>query len=476
MNIKYISRLEVISFVIGASLMTFELAAARVLAPTIGSSTYVWTSVIGVIIAALSAGYYAGGILADKRNKQSDVALLLVMAAFFVMLALVAYDDVLSGIAAGFSDVRLQGLMASFVLFAPASFILGAISPYLAKLRVRSLATSGRSVASLSAYNSLGGIVGTFVTGFILFGYIGSKETIIIVGVLLFLSSWLIDYRSRVVLRIAVGVLLVVMALSKVLNTSEIISIDTMSAHYVIKTTPYNGEQIRGLQTGPRGIQSGVRIDGSSQPVFWYAKELARISLEKQPKSVLVLGGGAFTLPEYLGEKLPDAQIDVVEIDPKLEAIAEDYFYFTKPRNVELIFADARSFINQTDKTYDVVIVDVYGDTSIPFSLLTKEYGDKVASRLTNEGIVLANLIAGVNGPCRAIFDAANATYAGKLPKQYYTIFAGDERRRTNIITLYSKQDTAYGLKPAPQPSAPAYSDNFMPIERLNHSCASGIE
>lgn len=473
MNMKFFGRLEVISFIIGASLMTFELAAARILAPTIGSSTYVWTSVIGVIIAALSAGYYVGGVLADKRNKQSDVAMLLVAAAFFVMFALVAYDDVLGAIALSSSDVRLQGLLASLVLFAPASFIIGSISPYLAKLRVKSLDTSGRSVASLSAYNSLGGIVGTFVTGFILFGYIGSKETIMIVGAVLFLSSWLVDSRSRVVLRALLGLLMVFMALSKVTYASDVISIDTMSAHYIIQTTTYDGEQIRGLQTGPRGIQSGVRMDGSSEPVFWYTKELARITLEKQPSSILILGGGAFTLPEYFGEKLPDARVDVVEIDPKLEAIAEDYFYFTKPRNVELIFADARSFINQTDRRYDVIIIDVFGDTSIPFSLLTSEYGEQVSARLNDNGIVLANIIAGVKGPCRALFDAANASYLDNLPKQFYTSSDGDDALRTNIVALYSKQDVDYSLKPVPPILAPAYSDNFMPIERLNHGCLS---
>jgi predicted membrane-bound spermidine synthase len=471
MNMKYFGRLEVISFVIGASLMTFELAAARVLAPTIGSSTYVWTSVIGVIIAALSLGYYTGGVIADKRNKQSDVALLLVAASFFVMFALVTYDDVLGAIAEGPGDVRVQGLLASLILFAPASFVLGAISPYLAKLRVRSLETSGRSVASLSAYNSLGGIVGTFVTGFILFGYIGSKETIMIVGAVLFLSSWLVDYRSRVAPRVAIGIVMVFMGMSKVSLGSDVISIDTMSAHYVIQTTTHSGQQIRGLQTGPRGIQSGVRLDGSSEPVFWYTKELARITLEKQPSSILILGGGAFTLPEYLGEKLPDAHIDVVEIDPKLKTIAEDYFYFTKPRNVELIFADARSFINQTDRRYDVIIVDVYGDTSIPFTFLTREYGEQVSARLNDKGIVLANILAGVTGPCRAIFDAANTSYGATLPKQFYTSYGGDTALQTSMITLYSTHDAAYGLKPVPKPFTPSYSDNFMPAERLSHGC-----
>ena len=59
--------LGVISFLIGFALMAYELVAARLLAPTIGSSIYVWTSVIGIIIAALSIGYWLGGKLADAR-------------------------------------------------------------------------------------------------------------------------------------------------------------------------------------------------------------------------------------------------------------------------------------------------------------------------------------------------------------------------------------------------------------------------
>lgn len=470
---KYFGRLEIISFIIGASLMTFELAAARILAPTIGSSTYVWTSVIGVIIAALSVGYYAGGVFADKRDKQSDVAWLLVAASFLVMFALVAYDDVLQGIVYGSRDVRVQGLLASLLLFAPASFVIGAISPYLAKLRVRSLSTSGQSVASLSAYNSLGGIFGTFITGFILFGYVGSKETFMLVGLTLFMSSWLVDYRSRPLLRAVCGFVLLLMALSKVTYPGGIISIDTPSAHYSIETIAYNGEQIHGLKTGPGGIQSGVLTNGSSDPVFWYTKELARITLERKPDDILILGGGAFTLPEYLGEQLPNSQIDVVEIDPRLNEIAQEHFFFTQPSNVELIFTDARSYVNQTDKKYDLIIVDVYGDASIPFSLLTTEYGEKVASSLKQDGIVLANILAATSGPCGDILDAAHKAYAARLPMQYYVSNGGDSAERTNIIALYSTQDRSYGLAKAQLSDQPAYSDNFMPIERMNQSCMS---
>jgi len=53
--------LELTVFLCGASLMILELAGSRVLAPYIGTSTIVWTSLIGIILGALSLGYYVGG-------------------------------------------------------------------------------------------------------------------------------------------------------------------------------------------------------------------------------------------------------------------------------------------------------------------------------------------------------------------------------------------------------------------------------
>src|SRR5690606_31378747 len=140
-------------FTSGFALMAFELAAARILAPYIGSSTYVWTSVIGVIIASLSLGYYAGGRLADKHHRLAEVAWLCLASGVAVVLVIIFYQSVLEWIAMNIIDPRLQGVMASLLLFAPTSFLIGIKAPYLAKLKVTSLERTGQSVASLSALN-----------------------------------------------------------------------------------------------------------------------------------------------------------------------------------------------------------------------------------------------------------------------------------------------------------------------------------
>src|SRR5687768_11349177 len=97
-------RLELISFITGFSLLTYELAAARVLAPSIGSSTYVWTGVIGVIIAALSLGFFVGGRLADKRNKPIDLVILLLLASTMAVVTLLSYQGMLDAIVESITD------------------------------------------------------------------------------------------------------------------------------------------------------------------------------------------------------------------------------------------------------------------------------------------------------------------------------------------------------------------------------------
>ena len=474
-----LGRLELAAFVSGFGLMAYELAAARILAPTIGSSTYVWTSVIGVIIAALSIGYYVGGMVADKRGYRHDISILLLLITLMVTVTLLLYPAVLDMIASWSQvDVRLQAISAATLLFAPASFLLGMLSPYLVKLNVQSLASSGRSVASLSALNSIGVIVGTFATGFILFGYIGSRETIALVAVLLLMTSWLFGGRYRVKSRIIVSIVLAALILTPLapapknsaIMDSKPVSIDTASAHYTISDFFYGIDFVRGLQTGPGGIQSAVSLSGSSRPVFWYTNELAALTLKQSPQKVLVLGGGTFTLPRYLADKLPNAKIDVVEIDPELKDIAKKYFYYDSPSNVNLIFSDARTYVNQSKSTYDVIIADVYGDSYIPFSLMTKEYGEAIAKLLDPNGVVLANIVGGTAGPCRTVFDSVSAAYLTDLDNGWYKMNSGTSRARGNMIAVYTnRDDLKYGEKISND--GQLYNDNYSPSERLYYSC-----
>jgi len=468
-----ISPLQVIAFLTGFALMAFELVAARILAPSIGSSTYVWTSVIGIIIAALSIGYWYGGKLADDRDRLSDIALLCFAGALGVVVMTLTYPHILEWVVASIQDNRVQGVIASLTLFAPTSFILGMISPYLVKLSIRSLSTSGQSVAGLSALNSVGGIIGTFVTGFILFSYIGSRETLLIVIISLLVSSWLIVPKRQFKRRAIASFLIIVVMVIPVPQASAIIEeVDTPSAHYTVSTSTFSGEPIIGLRTGPRGIQSAINIENPSQLVFWYTRYAASVTTKLQPKSVLVLGGGVFTLPAYLADVLPDAQIDAVEIDPALYEVAKEHFNYKDRDNLALYFEDARTFVNQSKNQYDVIIVDVYGDTSVPFSLLTKEYGEEINKLLSPKGAVIVNAIGSQSGPCRDVIDVLDAVYRPHASYAYWQTQARRLEVRANYILVYAKEPfTGVAMNTLEPGDIPVFTDNYAPAEQLNFTC-----
>lgn len=474
---KRIGKFELISFTTGFALLTYELAAARILAPSIGSSTYVWTGVIGVIIAALSAGFMAGGRIADARHKATDVVWLLLLAASFTLVTLLTYGAVLDWATETMVDSRLQAVMAALVLFAPTSFFIGTTSPYLAKLKVTSLTSTGQAIASLDTFNAVGGILGTFITGFVLFGFIGSREAIGVVVLLLLIISWLLIPRLHIMKRAVVSLLILITLCIPAPATDGVKSIDTASAHYKVISGYYGLRPVTGLVTGPGGTQSAVYQDGSSDLVFWYTQQMAQLAVEAQPRSILLLGGGAFTLPQYLSERLPDTTIDVVEIDPELKEISKDYFNYRAPGNVREIFTDARTYVNQTTKRYDAILVDVYGDSAIPFSLMTREYGQAVADILNPQGILVANIIGGMQGgPCEEVLRSLDAAYRVDLPHAWYKNELGSPQARANYVVVYSRHEvTPKDYLELNQPTQPAYTDNYAPAERLYYNCQNSI-
>lgn len=473
-NTRRPSALQAISFLTGAALMVFELVAARILAPTIGSSNYIWTSVIGVIIAALSIGYWVGGLYADKRNKASDVILLCLGTAALVVVTTLAYLALLESIVASQADVRIQAVVASVFLFAPVSFVLGSIHSYLAKLAIVSLETSGQSVAGLSALNSVGGIIGTFVTGFVLFNFIGSRETMAIVVGLLLLSSWLLLPRTWLVPRLIATVTLLALSLIPLSPAGNVVAdIDSSSAHYrIIDTLNSEGTDTRLLLAGPGAAQSGINKQQPNELLFWYAQFAAQRIQEESPENILVLGGGVFTLPSYLAKAHPDSQVDAVEIDPKLESIAKQYFDYEPQPNLKLVFQDARTYVNQTDKKYDVVIVDVYSDTTIPFSFVTREFGEGI-DRITAEGgRVIVNVIAGDSSACRAVKDSLDAVYRPHFSNGYWQTESGAEVGRGNYLLLYSRSAEDVPMYRFRSASKTVYTDNFAPVDQLQFKCA----
>lgn len=475
--IKY--RYELIAAVIGAVIMMLELVGARMIAPYFGTSLYVWTSVIGVILGALSVGYIFGGRWADRFVSDTRLALIIFLSALLLLTTQVFYGTVLNLIATAPLDLRAQAFLAAILLFAPVNFFFGLVTPYLAKLRLTSLSTVGRSIGRLDASATLGSISGTFLAGYWLLSYVGSQQLgFALVGVLVLIS---IFAAARPLLKARLGLLAVALLFGFAGGVQFIVpgllyDGDSAYSRYQVIDVRQDFGTIRQLRTDNLGIQSAILVEDPTAIVANYNAQFfeiakARTTLER----VLVIGGGTFTLPTALAARFPEVRIDVVEIDPKLEEIAKDFFFYKDNPRVSIYNEDGRTYLNTTDKKYDLIVMDAFSSLSPPFQLTTQEAVARIDAALTSDGQVAVNLISAYEGDAAEFLRATVATYATRFSNiDLYQSNAGrDLESRQNIILvagnagLKSEVVTGEKLPIMPPDASKVLTDNYAPVERL---------
>jgi MFS family permease len=163
---KLLWRPNLIVFISSACIMILELVAERIAAPYIGSSLYTWTSIIGVILAGISLGNYVGGWLADHWASLHLLGKIFLFSGLASLCILVV--NAFNIQFAGHWPIIIQSLVLIAALFLLPAFILGTISPVVAKLAMKDLNKTGRTVGRIYASGTMGSIVGTFITGFFL--------------------------------------------------------------------------------------------------------------------------------------------------------------------------------------------------------------------------------------------------------------------------------------------------------------------
>ena len=129
--------------------------------------------------------------------------------------------------------------------------------------------------------------------------------------------------------------------------------------------------------------------------VFTYTRMMmAGLLLNPQPRTVLVAGLGGGTLPTAFAELLPQATVDVVEIDPAVVAAARRFFGFETSERMRVHTSDARVFVKRAlrrEQRYDLVLLDAFGGDYIPEHLTTAEFLAETRQLLTADGALAAN-------------------------------------------------------------------------------------
>jgi predicted membrane-bound spermidine synthase len=181
---KMRDKLYVVVFLTGAIVMILELIGSRILAPNLGTSTFVWASLIGVILGAMSAGYYYGGKIADNNPSWEILARIIFISGVLVFFIIIFRQSVLD--LSSFFGIKAGSVLASVALFAAPSFMLGMVSPYAVRLDIEGVENSGRTVGNLYAVSTFGSIVGTFAAGFVFIPHFGSVNILYGLAISLF--------------------------------------------------------------------------------------------------------------------------------------------------------------------------------------------------------------------------------------------------------------------------------------------------
>jgi predicted membrane-bound spermidine synthase len=187
---------EVVVFVAGISTLGAEIAAARLIAPAFGASTVVWANTIAIVLVALAGGYWLGGRLADRhphvRGLASTALLGAVLVALIPLLAIPLLDLTEDSLGE-FSG----SLLVQVVLVAPPVLVLGALSPWAIRLRMRSVSAAGDVTGRLYALGTAGGLVGNFAATLVLIPWVGTRWTFLACALLLALVSAPVAWSSR---------------------------------------------------------------------------------------------------------------------------------------------------------------------------------------------------------------------------------------------------------------------------------------
>ena len=173
---------------------------------------------------------------------------------------------------------------------------------------------------------------------------------------------------------------------------------------------------LRVLRFEPDGArQSVVKLGDPDHIEVMYAKAIPVVlAYVPEPRRVLVVGLGGGTIPMFLRKRLPEIDIDVVELDPAVVSVAKSHFGFREDARLHAHVADGRRFIEKKRSDYDLIILDAFGANEVPFALATREFQRSVRRALTPRGIVVANLWAGLSNP---LFPAMVRTYIDTYPQ-----------------------------------------------------------
>jgi spermidine synthase len=381
-------------FICGGAVLAIEILGTRIIGPYYGVSIYLWSALISVTLIALSAGYMIGGRIADREKSINLLALIITLSGIIIILIPFYRNGVIELTES--MGLRTSVLVSSFILFFPPLTLLGMVSPYAVKLRTDSLDVVGTRAGDLYSVSTLGSVLAALITGYYLIPAIGVIKLMIGTGAILIITSVIIyvSDRNKITKITSIPLLLILALISLHFLPQE--KADPGKGILTVKQSRYAEIRVMDLNNNrfllvDGGIHTAIDKDTKESilPYVWVL-DITK-NLKKYAGDMLLIGlGGGSVLKSFYEDNW---DVEVVEIDPVIKEIADKYFNLVPGFN-NIRIEDGREFLNTTDHTYDLIVLDAFGSSSIPFHLTTVESFRLAKKRLNNEGIFAVNVEA----------------------------------------------------------------------------------
>ena len=382
--------------VAGMVIMIVEILGAKMLAPYVGTSHFVWTAQIAVTLVALATGYYVGGRLADRAQQLGRLYAAILVAAVYLCVTVL----IVKPVAFWCLDFRLAvgSLLASTILFFVPLALLAMVGPFFVRVLTQSVSNVGSHVGRLACISTLGSFLGTLLIGYVLIPFLPNSTIMLLSASLLMLVAlgYFIRWRTKKTALAAI-VLACLAGLSLGWAAINAESKQTWSNASIIFRGNSNFGQLLVLDVGPQRyylndllVQDRYDVASRKSPAaFTYLMHGLARGYQPRIENVLCIGLGVGIVPAEFQRE--GASVDVVEINPAVVPIATKLFDCPVEK-LNLTIGDGRQFLNRCPRQkYDAVILDAFLGESCPSHLMTHEAFDGIRAVLKPDGVLVIN-------------------------------------------------------------------------------------
>lgn len=492
----------------GMSVMAVELSASRFLAPTFGTSSIIWTIIIGLIMISLSIGNILGGRSADKHKNMDKlyfyiwiasiwIAIIPIIGKYVVILCVFLLMMILPN-----NLLVIGSTICCLVIFSLPLVLLGMVSPYLVKNGVSSMEDNGKTTGEIYAMSTIGSIIGTFIPTFLTIPVIGTSKTFFIFALVLNCISlyYFVNTKSRFIPKAVSAAMILVLAIIPFKDSYAFwksnILYEGESLYNYLQVSKEDNSVI--LSTNVAfGVQSIYKKDQTMTGMYYDYALMGPLFMKNanfdRPLNTLVLGFGTGTFAKQLKKFYPQNTTSGVEIDQKIADLSQKYFD-VKPEEANIYINDGRTFLYSSDaKKYDIIMIDAYRDITIPFHMSTKEFFTEVKKHLNSGGVIILNINmtsekhTEINDYlCETLKSVMKKVYTCSVKDNYNTeVFASDDvNAKQNFIDNTSSMNlgiladtaeyTADNLKEVTK-SKLVFTDEVAPVETLGEKVLDDI-